>query len=80
MSLTGKIEASKAENVKKVRSEYERKLSALQVDLKKMQTAKKDHAKMVKNNSHTEKQLKTLQHELGELKKTKVRFDCIEIH
>lgn len=37
-----------------------------------MQAAKKEHAKLVKNQSHYEKQLKTLQHEMGEMKKTKV--------
>lgn len=70
----GKIEAVTAEKTKKVKTEYEKKLSALQLELKKMQAARKEHAKMVKNNSHTEKQLKTLQHELTEMKKTKVRL------
>lgn len=37
-----------------------------------MQAAKKEHAKLVKNQSHYEKQLRTLQHELAEMKKTKV--------
>ena len=68
-----KIEAVTAEKTKKVKSEYEKKLGALQLELKKMQAARKEHAKMLKNNSHTEKQLKTLQHELTEMKKTKVR-------
>ena len=74
MVYAGKIEAVTAEKTKKVKTEYEKKLSALQLELKKMQAARKEHAKMVKNNSHTEKQLKTLQHELTEMKKTKVRL------
>lgn len=47
------------------------------MDLKKMQTAKKEHAKLVKNQSHYEKQLKTLQHELLEMKKTKVMIPFV---
>ena len=68
------MEALTAEKTKQVRVEYQHKLSSLQLELKKMQVAKKEHAKMVTNNSHTEKQLKTLQHDLLELKKTKVRM------
>lgn len=44
----------------------------MQNELKKFKAAQKEHAKLVKNQSHYEKQLKTLQHELGEMKKTKV--------
>ena len=73
VSLSGKVEALTAEKTKQVRVEYQHKLSSLQLELK-MQVAKKEHAKMVINNSHTEKQLKTLQHDLLELKKTKVRM------
>ncbi|XP_070199772.1 kinesin-like protein KIF21A isoform X3 [Littorina saxatilis] len=69
-----KVEASTNEKTKKVKTEFEKKLSTLQIDLKKMQAAKREHAKMVKNNSHTEKQLKTLTHELTEMKKTKVKL------
>jgi kinesin family protein 4/21/27 len=47
--------------VKKVKVEFEKKLTGLQNDLKKLQAAKKEHAKMLKNQSHYEKQLKTLQ-------------------
>ncbi|XP_033752662.1 kinesin-like protein KIF21A isoform X2 [Pecten maximus] len=68
------VSTSNHDQVKKVKMDFEKKLSVLQTDLKKMQAAKKDHAKLVKNQSHYEKQLKTLQHELGEMKKTKVRL------
>ncbi|KAL4225702.1 Kinesin-like protein kif21b [Mactra antiquata] len=67
-------ETNKSENSKKVKETYERKLNDMQNELKKLQAAKKEHAKLVKNQSHYEKQLKTLQHELGEMKKTKVRL------
>ena len=55
----GKVEALTAEKTKQVWVDYQHKLSSLQLELKKMQVAKKEHAKMVTNNSHTEKQLKT---------------------
>jgi len=60
------------EETKKVKDKYERQLNEMQVELKKLNAAKKEHAKLVKNQSHYERQLKTLQHELGEMKKTKV--------
>lgn len=72
MYFTGTVETNKADQTKKVKEQYERKLNDMQNELKKLQAAKKEHAKLVKNQSHYEKQLKTLQHELGEMKKTKV--------
>lgn len=56
-----------------MKEKYERRLNEMQNELKKLNAAKKEHAKLVKNQSHYERQLKTLQHELGEMKKTKVR-------
>ncbi|CAG2214012.1 KIF21 [Mytilus edulis] len=70
----GSIESQSSDKVKKVKVEYDKKLTGLQNDLKKLQAAKKEHAKMLKNQSHYEKQLKTLQHELAEMKKTKVKL------
>lgn len=72
LTPTGSIENQSSDKVKKVKLEYDKKLTGLQNDLKKLQAAKKEHAKMLKNQSHYEKQLKTLQHELAEMKKTKV--------
>ena len=66
------MESHSAEKVQKVKSEYEKKLSQMQGELKKVQAAKKEHAKLLKNQTHYEKQLKTLQKDLGELKKIKV--------
>ncbi|XP_021347987.1 kinesin-like protein KIF21A [Mizuhopecten yessoensis] len=74
LSNINQVSTTNQDQVKKVKVEFEKKLSILTTDLKKMQAAKKDHAKLVKNQSHYEKQLKTLQHELGEMKKTKVRL------
>ncbi|XP_025085629.1 kinesin-like protein KIF21A isoform X2 [Pomacea canaliculata] len=74
LSNIGQIESTTTEKTKKITAEYEKKLSNLQSELKKMQAAKKEHAKLVKNQSHYEKQLRTLQHELAEMKKTKVKL------
>ncbi|CAC5419152.1 KIF21 [Mytilus coruscus] len=74
LSNIGSIESQSSDKVKKVKIEYDKKLTGLQNDLKKLQAAKKEHAKMLKNQSHYEKQLKTLQHELAEMKKTKVKL------
>ncbi|ESP04090.1 hypothetical protein LOTGIDRAFT_136727, partial [Lottia gigantea] len=74
LSNLGNKESSSNDKVKKVKQDYEKKINDLTGDLRKMQAAKKEHAKLVKNQSHYEKQLKTLQHEMLEMKKTKVNF------
>ncbi|XP_041367345.1 kinesin-like protein KIF21A isoform X2 [Gigantopelta aegis] len=74
LSNLGIMESTSMEKQKKVKDQYEKKLNDLQSDLKKFQAARKEHAKLVKNQSHYEKQLKTLQHEMQEMKKTKVRL------
>ena len=72
-AFAGEIESHSAEKVQKVRSDYEKRLDAMQNELKRVQAAKREHAKMLKNQTHYEKQLKTLQKDLGELRKIKVR-------
>ncbi|XP_067654279.1 kinesin-like protein KIF21A isoform X2 [Haliotis asinina] len=74
LSNVGQMESESIEKQKKVKDEFAKKLADLQLELKKMQAAKREHAKMVRNQSHFEKQLKTLQHEMQEMKKTKVRL------
>lgn len=44
----------------------------MQNELRKLEAAKKEHAKVLRNQSHYEKQFKTLQHDLAEMKKLKV--------
>lgn len=53
---------------------YQQKLNTLQQELKKLQEAKKEHAKLIRNQAVHEKQLKTYQHELQEMKRIKVKF------
>lgn len=62
------------ERVRKVRDDYEKKISHLQRELKKMQAAKKEHARLLRQKAQNEQQLRTFQSELSELKRTKVRL------
>ena len=60
------------EKTKKVKDSYEKKLADMQNEMKKLQAAKKEHAKLVRNQAQYERQLKTLQKDLTDMKKTKV--------
>ena len=70
--IAGDMESHTHEKSKKVKEEYEKKINDMHNELKKVQAAKKEHAKLLRNQSHYEKQLKTLQRDLGEMKKLKV--------
>ena len=70
--ITGSVEAETSDKSKKVRDQYEKKLNDMQNELKKLQAAKKEHAKLMRNQAHYEKQLGSLQRELADMKKTKV--------
>lgn len=43
-------------------------------ELAKVQAAKKEHAKMLRNQSHHEKQLQVYQRDIAEMKKLKVAY------
>ncbi|XP_019591962.2 kinesin-like protein KIF21A isoform X2 [Rhinolophus sinicus] len=70
----GSVETYSEEKAKKVKSEYEKKLQAMNKELQRLQTAQKEHARLLKNQSQYEKQLKKLQQDVMEMKKTKVRL------
>lgn len=70
------IESQKSDEAKKVKEKYEKKLHEMQNEVKKLQAAKKEHAKLLKNQAQYDKQLKVLQRELSEMKKTKVRLQA----
>ncbi|XP_055997072.1 kinesin-like protein KIF21A isoform X6 [Ostrea edulis] len=74
LSNINSVESQSVEKVKKVKDEYEKKLITLQRDLKKTEQARRDYTRMQKQSSYHEKQLKTLQHELEEMKRTKVKL------
>jgi len=70
--FAGDVESHSQEKANKVREEYEKKLNDMQNELKKLEAAKKEHAKMIRNQSHYDKQFKALQNDLSEMKKLKV--------
>jgi hypothetical protein len=59
--------------LRRVREDYERKLSDLQSRLKKFQAAQQEHAKLLKSQSDSERQLKSLKNDLLDMKRNKVR-------
>uniref|UniRef100_A0A8C1C6U8 Kinesin family member 21A n=1 Tax=Cyprinus carpio carpio TaxID=630221 RepID=A0A8C1C6U8_CYPCA len=70
----GSVESCSEDKTKRIKAEYEKKLSVMNKELQKLQAAQKEHARLLKNQSQYEKQLKKLQLDLAEMKKTKVRL------
>ncbi|XP_073985830.1 kinesin-like protein 31E isoform X2 [Rhodnius prolixus] len=62
------------EKVKKIKEEYERKLTDMQREMKSLQSAKKEHAKLLRSQTQYESQIRTLSNEVGDMKKTKVKL------
>lgn len=70
----GSVETGTEEKAKRIKAEYERKLSSMNKELQKLQSAQKEHARLLKNQLQYEKQLRKLQTDVTEMKKTKVRW------
>lgn len=68
------MESGSDDKARKIKAEYEKKLSVMNKELQKLQSAQKEHARLLKNQSQYEKQLKKLQMDVTEMKKTKVFF------
>ncbi|XP_012214478.1 kinesin-like protein KIF21A isoform X2 [Linepithema humile] len=66
--------APPTEKVKKLRDEYEKKLSNMQKEMRLLQSAKKEHARLLKNQSQNENRLRGLRNELSEMKRAKVKL------
>ncbi|XP_077269575.1 kinesin-like protein 31E isoform X1 [Temnothorax americanus] len=62
------------EKVKKLRDEYEKKLANMQKEMRLLQSAKKEHARLLKNQSQNESRLRGLRNELSEMKRAKVKL------
>ncbi|KAI4872174.1 hypothetical protein NFI96_031009, partial [Prochilodus magdalenae] len=73
-NMVGSMESCSEDKTKRIKAEYEKKLSIMNKELQKLQAAQKEHARLLKNQSQYEKQLKKLQQEVMEMKKTKVRL------
>ncbi|XP_030586591.1 kinesin-like protein KIF21A isoform X2 [Archocentrus centrarchus] len=68
------VESGTEDKARKIKAEYEKKLSLMNKELQKLQSAQKEHARLLKNQSQYEKQLKKLQMDVAEMKRTKVRL------
>ncbi|XP_043277094.1 kinesin-like protein KIF21A isoform X2 [Venturia canescens] len=66
--------APPTEKVKKLRDEYEKKLSSMQKEVRLLQSAKKEHARLLKSQSQNENRLQGLKNELAEMKRAKVKL------
>lgn len=62
------------DKVKKIKDEYERKITDMQRELRKLQQAQKEHMRQQRELAAQEAQLRTLRNELQELKSNKVRL------
>ncbi|XP_069566730.1 kinesin-like protein KIF21B isoform X4 [Brachyistius frenatus] len=60
------------EKANRIKQEYEKRLKEMNRDLMKLQTAQKEHARLLKNQGRYERELKKLQTEVNEMKKAKV--------
>lgn len=66
------MECYTEEKANKIRADYERRLREMHRDLQKLQAAQKEHARLLKNQSRYERELRRLQAEVAEMKKAKV--------
>ncbi|KAG9332371.1 hypothetical protein JZ751_015014 [Albula glossodonta] len=60
------------EKASKIKAEYEKRLKEMNRDLAKLQSAQREHGRLLKNQSRYERELKKLQGEVNEMKKAKV--------
>lgn len=58
--------------MRKVKMEFEKRLDTMQQELNKVNAAKKEHAKMMKNQVVYDRRIRDLSTELNEMKKIKV--------
>ncbi|XP_065435087.1 kinesin-like protein KIF21B [Chrysemys picta bellii] len=66
------MECYTEEKANKIKADYEKRLKEMNRDVQKLQAAQKEHARLLKNQSHYEQELKKLQAEVAEMKKAKV--------
>ncbi|XP_066152733.1 kinesin-like protein KIF21A [Euwallacea fornicatus] len=69
---SGHLEPS--DKIKKVKEDYTRKINDMQRELKRLQAAQKEHARLLRNHSQYEQQLKGYRDELLDMKRAKVRL------
>lgn len=69
---TGTMECYTEEKANKIKADYEKRLREMNRDLQKLQAAQREHARLLKNQTRYERELKKLQAEVAEMKKAKV--------
>jgi len=62
------------DQINKIKKDYQEKLDKLQGEVKKLQAAKKEHAKLLKSQGQYEKQLSKLKSDVLDMKRTKVKL------
>lgn len=72
LSGTSGVPSATNDKTKKIREEYERKISEMHKELKKLQLAQREHARQHREIQAQDTQLRTLKAELSELKSAKV--------
>ncbi|XP_069800719.1 kinesin-like protein KIF21B isoform X2 [Dendropsophus ebraccatus] len=65
------MECYTEEKANKIRADYEKRLREMNRDLQKLQIAQREHARLLKNQSRYERELRKLQGELSDMKKAK---------
>lgn len=68
----GTMECYTEEKANKIKADYEKRLQEMHRDLQKLQAAQKEHARLLRNQTRYERELKRLQAEVAEMKKAKV--------
>jgi kinesin family protein 4/21/27 len=66
--------SNSSQRVVKIKKDFQEKLDKMQSEVKKLQQAKKEHAKLLKSQGQYETQLKKLKFDVLEMKKAKVRL------
>ncbi|CAB3256294.1 unnamed protein product [Arctia plantaginis] len=62
------------EKLKRVKEEYERRVSAMSRELKRLQAAQREHTRLQRSQQHTAQQINTLRNELHNMKRDKVKL------
>lgn len=63
-----------SEKVKRVREEYERRVSGMSRELKRLQAAQREHTRLQRSQQQTAHQISTLRNELQNMKRDKVKL------
>lgn len=62
------------EKVKRVKEEYERRITDMQREMKRLQAAQKEHSKLLRSQANCDNQIRAIKNELSDMKRTKVKL------